>query len=162
MLANTLEHFPLPWQNKTKIRKLRHSSVHSSKFCCVIVVYATNNSNSEKTLTKTGKVRENNGQRHKDGIGYISASLKELARELNPVDDALYDFVSAKFCGSLQASSLVGHVLVNNELALSERLSARWVPDIWVTNPFTVPNQVGSPCFHTIRLKPSAARFENK
>lgn len=84
--------------------------------------------------------RKNTGQRHKDGIGYISASLRELARELNAVDEALYDFVSAKFCGSLHASGLVGHVLVNNELALNERLSMRWVPDIWSAIPLAVPN----------------------
>lgn len=70
--------------------------------------------------------RKNIGKRHEDGIGHISANLKDLAREANILDEDLHEFVSAKFCRSLLDASLLNHVLVRNELALNERLSMRY------------------------------------
>lgn len=68
-------------------------------------------------------MRKNTGQRHEEGLGYITTpELIDLVREKNPVDVLLHDFVIAKFCYRLRELGLIDHPLVAEELMADEFL----------------------------------------
>ena len=70
--------------------------------------------------------RHNNNARHEEGIKHITPELRDAAHQANPVDNALHEFVSAKFCRCLQETGLLQHPLVLEELVTFELLHERW------------------------------------
>lgn len=69
--------------------------------------------------------RKNNGHKHNEGMKHITAELRNVAIRANTVDNALHEFVSAKFCRLLQESELLEHPSVTAELATYELLHQR-------------------------------------
>lgn len=61
--------------------------------------------------------RKNVGKKHELGIKHITPELRAKAREANGVDQAIYDFVSAKFCHRVREVDLLTHPVVDAELA---------------------------------------------
>lgn len=71
--------------------------------------------------------RRNTGARHEEGIKHITPELREAASRANSVDEALHEFVSAKFCDRLKEVGLLDQPLVANELATYELLDQRCI-----------------------------------
>ena len=69
--------------------------------------------------------RHNTGSRHEEGIRHITPALREAASRANSVDEALHEFVSAKFCERLRGAGLLDHPLVAEELATYDLLDRR-------------------------------------
>lgn len=69
--------------------------------------------------------RHNVGVKHEEGIKHITPALKEAASRANAVDEALHEFVSAKFCERLRSAGLLEHPLVAEELATFELMNQR-------------------------------------
>lgn len=69
--------------------------------------------------------RQNTGARHEEGIKHITPELREAAGRANSVDEALHEFVSAKFCDRLDEVGVLDHPLVAKELATYELLDQR-------------------------------------
>lgn len=72
-----------------------------------------------------GGSRHNTGAKHEEGIKHITPALREAASRANSVDEALHEFVSAKFCERLKGVGLLDHPLVAEELATFELLDHR-------------------------------------
>lgn len=84
-----------------------------------------------------GKVvasRHNDGAKHEEGIKHITPKLREAASKANAVDEALHEFVSAKFCQRLQDLELLDRPLVAEELAGYETLHQRCTDTNWITS----------------------------
>eukprot|EP00903_Cladosiphon_okamuranus_P018398 g16922.t1 len=87
--------------------------------------------------------RHNTGAKHEEGIKHITPALREAARRANSIDEALHEFVSAKFCQRLRDTGLLDHPLVAEELATFELLDQRCNDATWVADtlekykPFT-------------------------
>lgn len=69
--------------------------------------------------------RANVGKKHEEGIKHITPELRAKAIEANSIDEAIYDFVSAKFCHRLRESGLLEHPLVAAEFAAFKPLDER-------------------------------------
>lgn len=69
--------------------------------------------------------RQNTGARHEEGIKHITPELREAASHANSVDEALHEFLSAKFCDRLKEAGLLEEPLVARELATYELLDRR-------------------------------------
>lgn len=69
--------------------------------------------------------RHNTGAKHEEGMKHITPELRKAASLANQVDEALHEFVSAKFCDRLREASLLDHPLVAGELATNELLDER-------------------------------------
>lgn len=69
--------------------------------------------------------RHNTGAKHEEGMKHITPALREAASRANSVDEALHEFVSAKFCQRLGDAGLLDHPLVEEELATFELLDQR-------------------------------------
>lgn len=69
--------------------------------------------------------RKNTDPRHEKGISHITHELREAASRSNAVDEALHEFVSAKFCYRLKEVEVLNHPLVVNELASFQLLDER-------------------------------------
>eukprot|EP00752_Nemacystus_decipiens_P005402 g4898.t1 len=81
-----------------------------------------------------GGSRHNTGAKHKEGVRHITPALREAASRANPVDEALHEFVTAKFCGRLREAGLLHHPLVAEELATSELLDRRCNNETWAAD----------------------------
>lgn len=71
--------------------------------------------------------RHNTGARHEEGIKHITPGLRAEASHSNSVDEALHEFLSAKFCNRLREAGLLDNPLVAQELSNNEILDARSV-----------------------------------
>lgn len=71
--------------------------------------------------------RQNTGARHEEGVKHITPELREAASRANSVDEALHEFISAKFCDRLKEVGLLDQPLVANELATYELLDQRYI-----------------------------------
>lgn len=69
--------------------------------------------------------RHNTGKKHEEGIKHITPQLKAIASRANAVDEALHEFVSAKFCQRLRELDLLDHPLVAREMANYYKLNQR-------------------------------------
>ncbi|CAM9965000.1 unnamed protein product [Scytosiphon promiscuus] len=78
--------------------------------------------------------RHNTGARHEEGIKHITPDLREAASRANQVDEALHEFVSAKFCDRLRETGLLDHPLVASELATYELLDQRCNDASWASD----------------------------
>ncbi|CAN0194624.1 unnamed protein product [Pylaiella littoralis] len=78
--------------------------------------------------------RQNTGARHEEGIKHITPELREAASHANSVDEALHEFLSAKFCDRLKEAGLLEEPLVARELATYEVLDRRCNDYTWVNN----------------------------
>ena len=58
-------------------------------------------------------------------MAHITPAMREAASRANPVDEALHEFVSAKFCHRLRMMGVLDEPLVANELASNELLLQR-------------------------------------
>lgn len=69
--------------------------------------------------------RHNTAAKYEEGITNITPALREAAARANVIDEALHEFVSAKFCERLRDVGLLEHPLVAEELASFEVLDQR-------------------------------------
>ena len=69
--------------------------------------------------------RHNTAAKYEEGITHITPALREAAARANAIDEALHEFVSAKFCDRLRDVGLLEHPLVVEELATFELLDQR-------------------------------------
>ncbi|CAM9359759.1 unnamed protein product [Ectocarpus fasciculatus] len=79
----------------------------------------------------SGRSRQNTGKKHEEGIKHITPELREAASSANAVDEALHEFVSAKFCERLREAGLLHHPLVAAQLATYEPLDHRCNDEAW-------------------------------
>ena len=70
-------------------------------------------------------LRHNTAAKYEEGITHITPALREVAARANVVDEALHEFVSAKFCDRLSDVGLLEHPLVAEELAAFELMDQR-------------------------------------
>ena len=56
---------------------------------------------------------------------HFTPEMRESASRANPVDEALHEFVSAKFCQRLRKMDVLDHPVVANELASTELIVQR-------------------------------------
>ncbi|CAN0357361.1 unnamed protein product [Ectocarpus sp. 6 AP-2014] len=108
-LEPTADFFPAP--------RDRHRQLSSSK--------------NAKEGAAAGPQRQNTGSKHEEGIKHITPELRDAARSANAVDEALHEFVSAKFCERLRETGLLHHPLVGAELATYEPLERRCNDETW-------------------------------
>eukprot|EP00903_Cladosiphon_okamuranus_P008206 g7901.t1 len=78
--------------------------------------------------------RHNTGAKHEEGVKHITPALREAASRANSVDEALHEFVSAKFCQRLRDTGLLDHPLVAEELATFKILDQRCNDATWVSD----------------------------
>ncbi|CAM9727702.1 unnamed protein product [Ectocarpus sp. 12 AP-2014] len=108
-LEPTADFFPAP--------RHRHRQLYSSE--------------DAKEGAASGPQRQNTGAKHEEGMKHITPELRDTARSANAVDEALHEFVSAKFCERLREAGLLHHPLVGAELATYEPLEHRCDDETW-------------------------------
>ncbi|CAM9422857.1 unnamed protein product [Ectocarpus fasciculatus] len=79
----------------------------------------------------SGPLRENTSAKHEEGMKHITPELREAASGANAVDEALHEFVSAKFCERLRETGLLHHPLVAAQLTTYEPLNNRCNDETW-------------------------------
>ncbi|CAM9301460.1 unnamed protein product [Ectocarpus sp. 4 AP-2014] len=89
---------------------------------------------AEDAAAASSPWRQNTGAKYGEGIKHITPELREAARSANAVDEALHEFVSAKFCQRLRETGLLHHPLVAAELATHEPLDHRCNDEAWVND----------------------------
>ncbi|CAN0111765.1 unnamed protein product [Ectocarpus sp. 4 AP-2014] len=88
-------------------------------------------SEDAKEGAASGPQRQNTGAKHEEGIKHITPELRDAARSANAVDEALHEYVLAKFCERLREAGLLHHPLVGAELATYEPLEHRCNDETW-------------------------------